>query len=141
MAGRGGVVTSAGFVFAATMAAMMGSKLIILAQMGSTIALRLLADTLIVPSLLMPSIATLLGRWFWWPQIVYPAVTITSGNRNLNVRQATTRTRRNCRTGAERTAERPHDDLATSILYNAAMTCDVASALRSGRSLSVSCSG
>src|ERR1700754_4935575 len=87
MAGRGGVVTSAGFVFAATMAAMMGSKLIILAQMGSTIALRLLADTLIVPSLLMPSIATLLGRWFWWPQIVYPAVTITSGNRNLNVRQ------------------------------------------------------
>ena len=51
---------------------MMGSKLIILAQMGSTIALGLLADTLIVRSLLMPSIATLLGRWFWWPQIVYP---------------------------------------------------------------------
>jgi hypothetical protein len=22
--------------------------------------------------LLMPSIATLLGRWFWWPQVVYP---------------------------------------------------------------------
>jgi RND superfamily putative drug exporter len=20
----------------------------------------------------MPSIATLLGRWFWWPQIVHP---------------------------------------------------------------------
>jgi RND superfamily putative drug exporter len=20
----------------------------------------------------MPSIATLLGRWFWWPQVVYP---------------------------------------------------------------------
>jgi putative drug exporter of the RND superfamily len=51
---------------------MMGSKLIILAQMGSTIALGLLADTLIVRSLLMPSIATLLGRWFSWPQIVYP---------------------------------------------------------------------
>ena len=34
MAGRGGVVTSAGFVFAATMAAMMGSKLIILAPNG-----------------------------------------------------------------------------------------------------------
>jgi putative drug exporter of the RND superfamily len=25
-----------------------------------------------VRSLLMPSIATLLGRWFWWPQVVYP---------------------------------------------------------------------
>jgi RND superfamily putative drug exporter len=32
----------------------------------------LLVDTLIVRSLLMPSIATLLGRWFWWPQVVYP---------------------------------------------------------------------
>jgi hypothetical protein len=32
----------------------------------------LLLDTLIVRSLLMPSIATLLGRWFWWPQVVYP---------------------------------------------------------------------
>ncbi|MDT5334665.1 MAG: putative drug exporter of the superfamily [Mycobacterium sp.] len=72
MAGTGGVVTSAGFVFAATMAAMMGSKLIVLAQMGSTIAIGLLVDTLIVRSLLMPSIATLLGRWFWWPQVVYP---------------------------------------------------------------------
>jgi RND superfamily putative drug exporter len=72
MAGTGGVVTSAGLVFAATMAAMMGSQLIVLAQMGSTIALGLLVDTLIVRSLLMPSIATLLGRWFWWPQVVYP---------------------------------------------------------------------
>ena len=72
MAGTGGVVTSAGLVFAATMAAMMGSKLIVLAQMGSTIAIGLLVDTLIVRSLLMPSIATLLGRWFWWPQVVYP---------------------------------------------------------------------
>jgi putative drug exporter of the RND superfamily len=44
----------------------------VLAQMGSTIAIGLLVDTLIVRSLLMPSIATLLGRWFWWPQVVYP---------------------------------------------------------------------
>jgi RND superfamily putative drug exporter len=72
MAGTGGVVTSAGLVFAATMAGMMGSKLIVLAQMGSTIAIGLLIDTFIVRSLLMPSIATMLGRWFWWPQIVYP---------------------------------------------------------------------
>ncbi len=72
MAGTGGVVTSAGLVFAATMAGMVGSKLIALAQMGSTIAIGLLVDTLIVRSLLMPSIAVLLGRWFWWPQVVYP---------------------------------------------------------------------
>jgi putative drug exporter of the RND superfamily len=72
MAGTGGVVTSAGLVFAATMAAMCFSKLTVLAQMGSTIAIGLLVDTLIVRSLLMPSIATMLGRWFWWPQVVYP---------------------------------------------------------------------
>ncbi|MFV8299419.1 RND family transporter [Mycolicibacterium fortuitum] len=72
MAGTGGVVTSAGLVFAATMAGMMASNLIVLAQMGSTIAIGLLIDTFIVRSLLMPSIATLLGRWFWWPQVVYP---------------------------------------------------------------------
>ncbi|AQT78220.1 hypothetical protein B1R94_01680 [Mycolicibacterium litorale] len=72
MAGTGGVVTSAGLVFAATMAGMMGSQLVVLAQMGSTIAIGLLIDTFIVRSLLMPSIATMLGRWFWWPQVVYP---------------------------------------------------------------------
>ena len=72
MAGTGGVVTSAGLVFAATMAGMMGSDLVVLAQMGSTIAIGLLVDTFIVRSLLMPSIATMLGRWFWWPQVVYP---------------------------------------------------------------------
>jgi RND superfamily putative drug exporter len=72
MAGTGGVVTSAGLVFAATMAGMMYSDLMVLAQMGSTIAIGLLVDTFIVRSLLMPSIATMLGRWFWWPQVVYP---------------------------------------------------------------------
>jgi RND superfamily putative drug exporter len=72
MAGTGGVVTSAGLVFAATMAGMMGSKLVVLAQMGSTIAIGLLVDTFVVRAFLMPSIATLLGRWFWWPQVVYP---------------------------------------------------------------------
>jgi RND superfamily putative drug exporter len=72
MAGTGTVVTSAGLVFAFTMAAMLGSDDRIVAQMGATIALGLLLDTLIVRSLFMPSIATLLGRWFWWPQIVQP---------------------------------------------------------------------
>jgi putative drug exporter of the RND superfamily len=29
-----------------------------------------LFDTLIVRSFMMPSIAALMGRWFWWPQRV-----------------------------------------------------------------------
>jgi RND superfamily putative drug exporter len=31
-----------------------------------------LFDTLIVRSFMTPSIAALLGRWFWWPQRVRP---------------------------------------------------------------------
>lgn len=72
MAGTGGVVTAAGLVFAFTMAAMLGSDLRIIGQMGSTICIGLLLDTLVVRTLLMPSIATLLGRWFWWPRVVHP---------------------------------------------------------------------
>jgi putative drug exporter of the RND superfamily len=72
MAGTGGVVTAAGLVFAFTMASMLGSDLRVIGQMGTTICIGLLLDTLIVRTLLMPSIATLLGRWFWWPQVVHP---------------------------------------------------------------------
>ncbi|SPM31825.1 RND family transporter [Mycobacterium terramassiliense] len=72
MAGSGSVVTSAGLVFAATMATFMFSPLLVMAQVGTTIALGLLFDTLIVRSFMTPSLATLLGRWFWWPQHVRP---------------------------------------------------------------------
>ncbi|QLL05863.1 RND family transporter [Mycobacterium vicinigordonae] len=72
MAGTGGVVTAAGLVFAFTMASMLGSDLRVLGQFGSTVCIGLLLDTLIVRTLLMPSIATLLGRWFWWPKLVHP---------------------------------------------------------------------
>jgi hypothetical protein len=41
-------------------------------QIGTTIGLGLLFDTLIVRSFMMPSVAALLGRWFWWPLMVRP---------------------------------------------------------------------
>jgi RND superfamily putative drug exporter len=72
MAGTGSVVTSAGLVFAFTMISMSVSKLIVIGQIGTTIGLGLLFDTLVVRSLMTPSIAALLGRWFWWPQRVRP---------------------------------------------------------------------
>jgi RND superfamily putative drug exporter len=70
MAGTGSVVTSAGLVFAFTMASMAVSDMIVIGQVGTTIALGLLFDTLVVRSLMTPSLAALLGRWFWWPQRV-----------------------------------------------------------------------
>lgn len=72
MGGTGKVVTNAGLVFAFTMASMAASDLRIIGQVGTTIGLGLMFDTLIVRSFMTPSIAALLGRWFWWPQIVRP---------------------------------------------------------------------
>lgn len=72
MGGTGKVVTTAGLVFAATMASMAVSDLQIIGQIGTTIGLGLLFDTMIVRSFMTPSIAALLGRWFWWPQRVRP---------------------------------------------------------------------
>jgi putative drug exporter of the RND superfamily len=72
MGGTGKVVTTAGLVFAFTMASMAVSELRVIGQIGSTIGLGLLFDTLIVRSFMTPSIAAMLGRWFWWPQVVRP---------------------------------------------------------------------
>jgi RND superfamily putative drug exporter len=70
MAGTGAVVTSAGLVFAVTMMSMVVSDLRVVGQVGTTIGLGLLFDTLIIRSFMTPSIAALMGRWFWWPQTV-----------------------------------------------------------------------
>jgi RND superfamily putative drug exporter len=67
MGGTGKVVTAAGLVFAFTMASMVVSDNRAVGQVGTTIGLGLLFDTLVVRSFLMPSIAAMLGRWFWWP--------------------------------------------------------------------------
>ncbi|TXI37369.1 MAG: MMPL family transporter [Mycobacterium sp.] len=72
MASTGSVVTAAGLVFAATMCSFAFSNLRVLGQIGTTIGLGLLFDTLIVRSFMTPSIAALLGRWFWWPLKVRP---------------------------------------------------------------------
>ncbi len=70
MGSTGSVVTNAGLVFAFTMSSMIISELRIIGQVGTTIGLGLLFDTLVVRSFMMPSIAALMGKWFWWPQIV-----------------------------------------------------------------------
>ena len=72
MGETGQVVTAAGLVFAFTMMSMVASDLRSIGQAGSTIGVGLLFDTLVVRSLMTPSIAALLGRWFWWPRQVRP---------------------------------------------------------------------
>jgi putative drug exporter of the RND superfamily len=92
MGGTGSVVTSAGLVFAFTMMTMAVSQLTVIGQVGTTIGLGLLFDTLIVRSLMTPSIAALMGKWFWWPQVVrqrpkpsrWPAPAETKDERLVN---------------------------------------------------------
>ena len=52
------------------MMSMAVSELTVIGQVGTTIGLGLLFDTLVVRSFMTPSIAALLGKWFWWPQRV-----------------------------------------------------------------------
>jgi RND superfamily putative drug exporter len=70
MGGSGSVVTAAGLVFAFTMMSMSVSAMVVVAQVGTTIGLGLLFDTLVIRAFMTPAIAALLGRWFWWPQVV-----------------------------------------------------------------------
>ncbi|RAV09785.1 MMPL family RND transporter [Mycolicibacterium sp. GF69] len=72
MGGSGSVVTAAGLVFAFTMISMVVSELTVVAQMGTTIGMGLLFDTLVIRAFMTPSIAALMGKWFWWPQRVRP---------------------------------------------------------------------
>lgn len=70
VANSGKVVTTAGLVFAVTMMAMVSGKLISVGEMGSTIGIGLLLDTLIVRSFITPALARLLGPFFWWPRLI-----------------------------------------------------------------------
>jgi RND superfamily putative drug exporter len=67
----GGVVTSAGLVFAITMLALLISDLRTIGQVGTTVCIGLLLDTLIVRTFIVPSFIRLLGPWFWWPTLVH----------------------------------------------------------------------
>jgi len=67
LANTGGVITSCGIILAGTFATLMTSSLQMVMQIGAAIAIGVIIDTFVVRALLVPSIASLLGRWNWWP--------------------------------------------------------------------------
>jgi RND superfamily putative drug exporter len=83
MGGSGSVVTAAGLVFAVTMMSMAVSAMTVVAQVGTTIGAGLLFDTLVIRAFMTPSIAALLGRWFWWPKMVRSRPARSLPNRSL----------------------------------------------------------
>jgi RND superfamily putative drug exporter len=67
LAVTGGVITSAGVVLAATFAVLRVIPLVFLNELGFTVALGILLDTIIVRSLLVPALCHDIGRPIWWP--------------------------------------------------------------------------
>ena len=63
----GGVITSAGLVLAATFLVLGTIPLVFLAELGVTVALGILLDTMIVRSVLVTAINLDLGQRIWWP--------------------------------------------------------------------------
>jgi RND superfamily putative drug exporter len=67
LAVTGGVITSAGIVLAGTFLVLAVLPLVALTQLGVTVAVGVLIDTLIVRSVLVPALTFDLGERTWWP--------------------------------------------------------------------------
>ncbi len=63
----GSVITSAGVVLAATFSALAVIPILFLAQIAFIVAFGVLLDTIVVRSLLIPSISFDIGKAIWWP--------------------------------------------------------------------------
>ncbi len=63
----GGVITSAGLIFAASMFGLTFSSLAAVVQIGFIIGVGLLLDTFLVRTITVPAMAVLLGKANWWP--------------------------------------------------------------------------
>jgi RND superfamily putative drug exporter len=63
----GGVITSAGIVLAATFSALAVIPILFLVQIAFIVAFGVLLDSILVRTLLVPSITFDIGRYIWWP--------------------------------------------------------------------------
>lgn len=67
IANTGGIITSCGIILAGTFATLTTAPLQMVMQLGLAIVIGVIVDTFVVRALLVPAIATLVGRWSWWP--------------------------------------------------------------------------
>lgn len=63
----GGVITSAGIIFAASMFGLLFGSLATMVQTGLIIGMGLLIDTFVVRTITVPAMAALVGKANWWP--------------------------------------------------------------------------
>jgi RND superfamily putative drug exporter len=67
LAVTGGVISSAGLVLAATFTVLGVLPIVFLAEVGFTVAFGVLLDTIVVRSILVPSLSHEIGKKIWWP--------------------------------------------------------------------------
>jgi putative drug exporter of the RND superfamily len=67
VASTGGVITSAGVIFAASMFGLLFGSIAGMIQVGFIIGTGLLLDTFLVRTITVPALAVLVGRANWWP--------------------------------------------------------------------------
>jgi RND superfamily putative drug exporter len=63
----GGVITSAGVIFAASMFGLVFGSIATMVQAGFIMAAGLMLDTFVVRTILVPALAVMIGRANWWP--------------------------------------------------------------------------
>jgi RND superfamily putative drug exporter len=63
----GGVITSAGIIFAASMFGLLFGSLSTMVQTGFIVGVGLLIDTFVVRTVTVPALAAMIGRANWWP--------------------------------------------------------------------------
>jgi RND superfamily putative drug exporter len=68
----GGVITSAGLIFAASMLGLMVASITTMIQVGFVIGVGILLDTFLVRTITVPAIAAIVGRANWWPYRWWP---------------------------------------------------------------------
>jgi putative drug exporter of the RND superfamily len=67
LSATGGVITSAGILLAAVFAVLGVLPLVALAQIGVIVCIGVLLDTLLVRTVIVPALAFMTGKKFWWP--------------------------------------------------------------------------
>jgi RND superfamily putative drug exporter len=67
LSATGGVITSAGVLLAAVFAVLGVLPLVALAQIGVIVCIGVLLDTLLVRTVIVPALAFMTGKKFWWP--------------------------------------------------------------------------
>jgi putative drug exporter of the RND superfamily len=63
----GGVITSAGLIFAASMFGLMSASIYTMAEAGFILGMGILIDTFLVRTITVPAMAALIGQKNWWP--------------------------------------------------------------------------